>query len=35
MSRQALTPSSALPLAYFGLAHLSLALAILLLIVDP
>lgn len=35
MSRQALTPSSALPLAYFGWAHVGLALAFAALVIDP
>jgi hypothetical protein len=33
--RRALTPSSAIPLAYFALAHAGLALACLALVVDP
>jgi hypothetical protein len=35
VNRQALTPSSALPLAYFGWAHAGLATAFLALVVDP
>ncbi len=35
MSRQALTPSSALPLAYFVLAHAGLLLAFLALAIEP
>lgn len=35
MSRQALVPSSALPLVYFSWAHFGLAMALLLLIVEP
>ncbi|ODS51823.1 MAG: hypothetical protein ABS36_18790 [Acidobacteria bacterium SCN 69-37] len=35
MNRQALTPSSALPMAYFVWAHLGLALACLVLAVEP